>query len=519
MAITIEQLIESEELSLRLVAGGQGSQNRVEWAHAIELFDVRPWLKGGELLMTTGMGLARNVDRQFTYVQNLADLGVAGLAFGVGPEYHEIPEAIIDAAEQFGVPLLEVPLPTPFIAITKAVTEYSQREQQTYLRRVIDLQRSMTSNALKAGFHGVLETVCTALSCEAALFDANGEVLAAVSDDVTSLIADTQVQLSRYAGSRKPASIGSSENGQHLLVQVLNVESKRLGHVAVRSSQPIDEGGRLILGHANSVLSLELIKPSVVVDAERALEADVLNAILAGTFTTDDLERQLNGMGFGADAEVTVAIVKSTTLSAEQFTGAHAAIKGLPGRYLVCERDDDVVILCSYSAVNSATLHCAIKAHSLRTVHVGRSKPVGLRRIADGYRQAQFAAQSANAESTDVREFEQLSTYSLLLSSQSPEVLATIAEAALQPLAGDGTELRGELIESLDSFLANNAHWVPASNALGVHRHTLRNRMRRVEKLTGRNLSSAHDRNELWLALKARELSRMALGVRETPSG
>ena len=37
-------------------------------------------------------------------------------------------------------------------------------------------------------------------------------------------------------------------------------------------------------------------------------------------------------------------------------------------------------------------------------------------------------------------------------------------------------------------------------------RHTLRYRIRRVEELTGRNLSSARDRIEFWLALRGREL-------------
>ena len=56
--------------------------------------------------------------------------------------------------------------------------------------------------------------------------------------------------------------------------------------------------------------------------------------------------------------------------------------------------------------------------------------------------------------------------------------------------------------------------WRPAGagatppTSLGVHRHTLRHRIRRIERLTGRDLGSARDRVELWLALKARELQR-----------
>ena len=41
-----------------------------------------------------------------------------------------------------------------------------------------------------------------------------------------------------------------------------------------------------------------------------------------------------------------------------------------------------------------------------------------------------------------------------------------------------------------------------------VHRHTLRYRVRKIEQLTGRDLADARDRLELWLALRAAQLSR-----------
>ena len=46
-----------------------------------------------------------------------------------------------------------------------------------------------------------------------------------------------------------------------------------------------------------------------------------------------------------------------------------------------------------------------------------------------------------------------------------------------------------------------------AADRLGVHRHTMRHRLRRIEAATGRDLTSARDRLELWLALKAREVA------------
>ena len=54
--------------------------------------------------------------------------------------------------------------------------------------------------------------------------------------------------------------------------------------------------------------------------------------------------------------------------------------------------------------------------------------------------------------------------------------------------------------------LPREAEWERAARELYCHRHTLRYRIRRVEQLTGRDLSNARDRIEFWLALRAREL-------------
>ena len=49
-----------------------------------------------------------------------------------------------------------------------------------------------------------------------------------------------------------------------------------------------------------------------------------------------------------------------------------------------------------------------------------------------------------------------------------------------------------ELLRSLEAFIEHNGHWERAARELYCHRHTLRYRIRKVEELTGRDLSPAH---------------------------
>lgn len=71
-------------------------------------------MDGGELLLITALKLeAENPEAMRRYVKRLAGAGVAGIGFAVGLHYEEIPKALVDAAENEGLPLLEVPRRTP----------------------------------------------------------------------------------------------------------------------------------------------------------------------------------------------------------------------------------------------------------------------------------------------------------------------------------------------------------------------------------------------------------------------
>lgn len=76
---------------------------------------------------------------------------------------------------------------------------------------------------------------------------------------------------------------------------------------------------------------------------------------------------------------------------------------------------------------------------------------------------------------------------------------AAFSSALLAPLRKYGS--RADLLESLRVYLDCNGHWDAAAQRLGVHRHTLRYRMRRVAELVGRDLDDPAARAELWIAL------------------
>ena len=63
---------------------------------------------------------------------------------------------------------------------------------------------------------------------------------------------------------------------------------------------------------------------------------------------------------------------------------------------------------------------------------------------------------------------------------------------------------RAELLPTLREFLACSGSWNACAAKMYVHVNTVRYRIRRIEELTGRNLSSLDDQVDFFLALRIR---------------
>ncbi len=143
--LSVADIVAIDALQLVLRGGSAGSDRPVRWVHISELDDPTPWLRGGELLLTTGLPLRPD---PAAYVRRLADAGLTGLGLGIGLGYDEVPAAATAVADELGFPLFEIPYDVPFIALTEAVfTRLSDA-------RVAEAVRGLTGDLVEAVLGG-----------------------------------------------------------------------------------------------------------------------------------------------------------------------------------------------------------------------------------------------------------------------------------------------------------------------------------------------------------------------------
>jgi PucR family transcriptional regulator, purine catabolism regulatory protein len=509
VTLTVRNIVAVPGLNLRPLAGESSLDRPVRWVHLSELEDPTPWLKGGELLLTTGQGIGTTPARQRAYVKRLSDAGLAGLGFGLGFGFDKAPKALVTAAEQAGFPVFEVPYPVPFIAITEAVFTRLLAEQYEMLQRAVDAEHVLTRSVMEGGgVEGIAASLARVTGGWALLLDLHGIPLAATSPAARQRAPRVWEELRASRPGGTGFSLTLVDRGHHVWVQPVGAQGRVEAFLAVGKPEALSPSDRIVAGHALSLFAIELAKSRAVAEAEHRLQGDFFDSLAEGALPVNEIVRGLTRFGFPRDARVVVVVVAVEGGAPDELAyAAEDHLSRAGGAYLISQNQTAIhVLLPAEPAPELEALRRAVADRVSGPVRLGAGGAVAPVEVGRGLREARYALQVCRLEGWDAAGFEDLGTYRLLLSMAEPDALRAFSDSLLAPLDAYDREHGGELTTSLRAFLLHNARWESAAAELYVHRHTLRYRMRKVEELTGRDLSSSFDRMEFWLALRAREL-------------
>ena len=566
--LTVRELLRDHDV--RVLAGEPGLDLPVRWVHISELLDPTPWLSGGELLLSTGMQLD-SPERQRDFIARLADAQLSGLGFGTGFGHASVPPALLEAAGERDFPVFEVPYEVPFIAITEAAFTQLVNEQYAVLRRAITAHERLERIVLsERGLEALAGALASLIGGSVLVFDGRGEVLVQRSfrRSLEGEVSDAlQLEVRERARRRDARAFlpSAGVDGSRGLALPVAADGGAAGTASVRmpeawlvvlkDSGPLTDFDRLTLHQAVTIVALELLRARVAGDTERRLAGNLLASVVSGELAGPELSRRLEPLG--VSDKVAALVVERPG----NGRGPSAPFEAILGSAL---RDDNVPALVASAGPLTCALVAALPEDELFAVAervgarlavelelsvcvgAGRAVPSGEARRS--FHEARCAVEaiglglgagaaaaggesgrgrrgnggsngsSANgsgahhgsspSEGSRVATYKDLGSFQLLLSLQDDEALRLFCDSILGPIeAGDG-HYGGELMRSLEAFIEENGQWERAARRLYCHRHTLRYRIRRVEELTGRNLGSARDRIEFWLALRGRELVR-----------
>jgi len=496
--LTVAELTADLELGLQLVAGHSGAGREIEAAAVSELAHPGPWLQGGELLLTIGLLLPQTSDGCRSYLTELDAAGVQAVGLGLGAElpHKAAPARLITAADEFGMPLLTVPDPVPFIAVTKAVFAYRARAERKELEWALQTQRALTAAAVTpGGLLGILAAHRDATGRCGVVIDLLGRVLAESGPGGERLVARLSGLLDSVRDRGLNAAAADISDGRRRELHALGAH--RLRAWLLIDGPAEQPAANQVSGDLVSLLSLELERRHGFNTAQRRGRAQVLDRLARATVDDVVAARWLTSAGL-PDADLRAAAIAAPDdaddLAADLLITLPDAVVRVVGEVveLAVPLDTDLPgVLGTLAGGRAAGIGIAVRPGALVV----------------SLRQARSALPGSRVQGRHVHA-EEIASSRLLLNTVGAQPLQAYADTVLGPL--DATDRSGELMRGLTAFLEHNGHWGAAATALRVHRHTIRNRIDAVERPTGRRMDSAQDRHELWLALRARDAARMS---------
>lgn len=497
MPPTLASLQADRSLGLRVLSGAQSLDRPVAWVHVSELIDPAPFLEGGELLLTTGLTLGEETDWD-GFVGRLADCGIAALGFGVGLSHDTVPPGLVRAAEHAGLPLLEVPRRTPFIAISKAASAAIAADAYSEVTRTNAAQRELTRAALgkagKSGAASLVRRLAKLLDAWVLLLDAGGAIAHAAPAAATGKATHLSAEIERLRGKGGPASASVEIGGEWVSAQVLGGRPPAI--LVVGTGFRLGRADQHVVNSAAALLTLALARSAEHEAAQRRLRTGLLRLVLAGH--CDVAGEAANELWGPLPAEPVLVLCASGARQArDEFVDLLAAGSGQDGWFFADFSGHLVVLASEQDQVRVESI-----AERVAGLRLGVSEPVPYASAGEGYRQAEHAAGAADGRGISVLRHGDLAGRGLLglLDRSASEAFA---QALLAPLIEHDATGRGDLVDSLHEWLRRHGQWDPAAAQLGVHRHTLRNRIAKAEQLLGASLDDPGVRAELWLALQA----------------
>jgi purine catabolism regulator len=535
-----------------VVAGADALERPIRWVHAGEVPNMASLLRGGELLLTTGMGVGAKATDQRRFVAELAARQVAALVIELGHTYNNhLPPALVAAAERHGLPLVELHTAVPFVAVTEAIHTEIVNHHYDLLRRAEGLQERFTGLMLQGGgIPGVLTLLAEAVANPVFLEAADGRLLyhaappaSAVEDDPVGAWS----QAARDAdtlGVATPVPTGDGDAAGRL--------------IALPVDAPLEAFAALAVDRAAGIVALALLRTRQEDELLARGRGDLLSELAAGRIPPDRAAARAGAMGFadrgaaallpvvarlathggtaagggaaarggaasggssrggagpggsaaGSTAGAAVGATRSWTPALRDLERDLAGL-GVPALVGVDPQDGSLLVVL---ALKDAAERAEVATRASSVLHgvapdavVAVGAAGGWEAVARGLREAAESGAAADGlPPAEWHDATRMQLDRLLWRWRDQDELAAYVDRMLGPVIAHDARRKHQLMPTLEALCEHGGRKAETARALHLNRQALYDRIARLQDVLGTDVSDSRALLALHLAIQAR---------------
>ena len=511
-----------------VVTAADALDRELRWAHVIEMAEPDDVLKGGELVLTTGIGAGTRERDQRRWIASVLGQGAAAVAVELGSTWRDrVPEPVVEACAAAGVPLIAFRRQVRFVEITEAVHGAVLNSQYELLRRGEEIHRRFTELILAGrGVPEILAELAAAVGNPVVLEDAGHGLVYYVSGR-----SGDDVALSAWTDLHRAEDRGQAPEGA-LLVEVRLMDSSWGRLMALAVDEPLDDFDRVACERAALAVAIDLLGQQHEEHLRARSRGAFLSDLADGRVEERDARRRAEALGLrgaldaGAGRGSLLPVAASwrgprarrdDDLSWTRLSGDLRAALGSTGLgVLLGPRDVDLLILLAPGAREyDAALaeHVAGLFHGVLERSGSGPDDAALAigaparswvAAGDGLRRVRRSAGAATVQAVqrwyDAR---RPGVGDLLHDPRDTPALDAFVDEQLGPLVAAGSARHRTLLDTLEAYLAAGGRKAQAARALHLERQSLYLRLRRIEELLDVSLDDEDTVLGLHLALRA----------------
>lgn len=494
MALTLRDVLAFDALrdaAPEVLAGGDELNRPVRWVHSSEIYEISPLLAGGELLLTTGLGLAgADAGARRHYVREIAGRHVAGVALELGRSFVEVPPELVDEARRHALPLVALRQVVPFIRISESVNTAIVEHRTPGLRMEAELSGNLDrALAAGAGVARLLAIATVAVRAPLVLVGGNGALVAAhgVDDDRAA-----------WSVADDPAALADVPGDDH-------------GRLFAGHGSPLPEA-QLAVAAQRTAVALAIASMRGGARGERTRRsAAALVDLLAGT-TVGSAAAVVRDAGAAlpsGGALVGVAVDAPDPRQGTALLDSAARVLGAGPPLRADVRGVVLGVLGATVAAAEDALRAALERLTTGGVTavvgpaVGSAAPA--RDLARSLRTARSALDLAHG-TAGVTTSRALALELTLAAHPDPSALDAMVSELIGPLVEHDRRSRSRLVRTLEVYLRHGCSPTRAAAVLHVGRQSLYQRLERIEALLGFPVAAADTHAALVAATAAHRL-------------
>lgn len=535
MSLTIRDALNFGGLKkCRLVAGSKGLSNTILHANSMEIPDIEPWLTKGELLVTTGYALKSSSINLIDLINIVYRTHASGIAIKtrfIGPFSKEA----IKLADELGVPLIEMPDNLSFVEVLtplvkSIVDEHHSRLEysQTIHNKFIDLELN------GGGFNAISSVLYTLLKLPNAIVNSNFEI-----ETIKSISGSNANSLNYFCSKllsvpsilnfkNKPiAFYRDSETNILYKIRKISNKDKIHGYLILEEDDNIqNEMADIIIDHATTAIALEFSKKTALDEQMKLIGNHFYLDIIAGNIKTEE-EAKLRAFNlkwpspplrlaiFDVDQfdtiiknkdEFYIQELKELILNTIRFH-----LKSSIKNFAIIPRSDSFTCLLPHTCKKEELTKCINSIQSKIKANLHIELTVGVSGVFDSYTSLNEANKEAREAIKISRLIESNSKFIFIENNRLEQALFQVSSNDIIQkyvydtifILEDYDKRNGsQLLETLNQLILSMGIKTQAAQNLFLHRNTLMYRIKKIEHLTGYNLSDKNDLLSLAVAMK-----------------